>query len=266
MTQMGPYSLIFSNDITDDPVKAIELSEEVAPYFDAIKIGMSTAALRRDFGLLGDVKQATGKIIVADFKVADIGFRNKSGVWEGTNEKIVRRAVNAGADYVICHTFPGISSLQECIDVGHSLGAKILTLPFMTGSGAELFFGQPIDKEHSNEVLNKLGIDVNIGSCRTISDLILVLGESVGVDGYIGPANLPLVLMRYREITKKPIFSPGIGRQAFDGATPQQQMRTFFDICGHNSCPIIGSAVYGAANPREAAADFKRWRNEIAGD
>lgn len=264
MNEIGPYGLILANDITDDADRAIKLSRDVAPYLDAIKIGISTAALEKEFGLLGRAKSETGKIIIADFKVADVGVKNKQEQWEGTNEKIVRKAIRAGADYVICHTIPGTSSIQECIEVGHDMGAKILTLPYMTHKGAELFFGQPIDSDYSRGVLDKLGIDANIDKCHTVSDLILVLGEAFGVDGYIGPANNPKVLGRYREFSGKPIYGPGIGRQATGDVTPQQQMQTFYEICGSNSAPIIGSAIYNAADPAKAAEEFKSYRDNIA--
>jgi len=264
MSEIGPYGLILANDITDDAGRALKLSVDVAPYLDAMKIGISTAALERDFGLLGRVKDTTGRIVIADFKVADVGVKNKQGAWEGTNEKIVRKAVNAGADYVICHTISGTSSIQECVDVGHSMGARILTLPYMTHVGAELFFGHPIDAAYSIRVLEKLGIDADIEECRTISDLILVLGETLNVDGYIGPANNPAVLSRYREFSQKPIYGPGIGRQARDGSTPEQQLQAFYEICGSNSAPIIGSAIYGADDPAKAAEEFMIYRDNIA--
>lgn len=264
MMALDYYGLILANDITDDAEKALQLSMDVARYMDAIKIGVSTAALERDFGLLGRIRDSTGRRVIADFKVADVGVRNKkTGEWEGTNEKIVRKAIRAGADYVICHTIPGTSSIQECIEVGHAMGARILTLPYMTHAGAELFFGQPISREYSDGVLKKLGIQADIENCRTISDLILVLGEALNVDGYIGPSNNPAVLRRYREFSQKPIYGPGIGRQAIGDITPKQQLQTFYEICGSNSAPIIGSAIYGAERPAEAAAEFYRWRHDL---
>ena len=43
--------------------------------------------------------------------------------------------------------------------------------------------------------------------CETISDAIILLGETLNVDGYIGPANKPEILKRYRMFTKKNLLN-----------------------------------------------------------
>jgi orotidine-5'-phosphate decarboxylase len=262
MSKINPYGLIFANDITDSAEKAVEISKTVAPYLDAIKIGVATASLGgKDFSLISNIKDAVGKVVIADFKIADIGFRNQNGVWEGTNEKIVKKLARAGANYITCHTFPGTSSIQECVEVGRDLGVKILTLPYMTGVGAELFFGQPIDRNYCEKVMDKLKISIDLNKCETITDLILSIGEAFGVEGFIGPSNNPPITNHYRRFTGKPVYGPGVGRQTKD-MTPEQQLFAFYKNCGPQSAPIIGSAIYNAKDPVRAAEEFMQYRDQ----
>jgi len=259
------FGLVFANDLIHTE-KAIDMSKVIAPFVDGIKIGIATI-LGEGLTTLRKIKEITDRIIIADFKVADIGFWNaKRDKWEGTNAKIIESTISAGADYVICHSIIGISSIQECVEVSHSLGGKVLTLPYMTHKGAKLFFGHPINIEHIFEVFNEYGVEIketDIEKCKTISDIIILLGEKIGVDGYIGPANNFEVLKRYRELTQKEIFGPGIGRQAIGDITPKDQLKKFYEVCGEKSAAIIGSAIYAAENPVKAAEEFKKWRDEI---
>jgi orotidine-5'-phosphate decarboxylase len=261
------YGLILADDVLD-PEKALEVAKVAAPYMDATKLSVANSL--KNLGLISKVKEATKKPVIVDFKVADIGFLNeKNKEWEGTNGKTVSTLIDAGADYVTCQTFPGTSSIQECVEVAHSLGGKILTLPYMTHRGADVFFDQPINLFYTKEKLEELGIAVDVKRCDTISDLILVLGEYFKVDGYIGPANNPKKLSRYRQFTAKTIDGPGIGRQVIGDLTPQKQLKIFYDTCKEDSGAIIGSAIYGSpknpdlANVAESAKTFRLWRNQI---
>lgn len=244
------------------PEEALKVSKLVAPYVDGIKIGITTI-LDVGVSMIKETKNSTGKTVIADFKVADIGFWNKErSSWEGTNAKIVGKVIDAGADYVICHSIVGISSIQECVEVAHAGGAKVLTLPYMTHKGAELFFHHPVDTNHVASIFENFGIPIaNIRRCKTISDVILVLADSIGVDGFIGPANKPDILKRYREFTSKEIFGPGVGRQVIGKLTPKEQLRNFYRVCGERSAVIIGSAIYRAPSPDDAAKEFVMWRD-----
>jgi orotidine 5'-phosphate decarboxylase subfamily 1 len=259
------YGLIFANDIVN-PEEALRVSNLVGPYVDAIKIGITTV-LDRGVSMIEETKKRTGKPVVADFKIADIGFYNADkGKWEGTNAKIVEKLAEAGADYIICHSIVGTSSIQECVEVAHSKGSKVLTLPYMTHKGANLFFAHPLNIKHVSDVLNKAGLKVDqnrLEACNTISDAILVLGDILNVDGYIGPANNQLIIKRYRELTLKDIFGPGIGRQSIENLSPKDQLASFYRTCGSRSAAIIGSAIYGVPDPAKSAKEFKEWRDEI---
>jgi len=261
------YGLILANDLTK-PEEALKVSKMVSTYVDGIKIGITTI-LDMGLSMIKETKKSTGKTVIADFKVADIGFWNKEkGYWEGTNAKIVEKVIDAGADYVICHSIVGISSIQECIEVTHSRGGKVITLPYMTHKGAELFFGHPLDVGHVAKVFENAGIRLTenrLKMCKTISDAILVLGDCLGVDGFIGPANNLEVLKGYKQFTSKEIFGPGIGRQVIGNLAPKDQLANFFKVCGERSAAIIGSAIYSTPDPSYAAKEFDDWRNEILG-
>jgi len=260
-SEIPEYGLIFSDDDTS-PEKALNIAKRISPYMDAIKLNLTNTAI--DFQLVSRVKETTDKPVIVDLKVADIGFWNgKTTSWEGTDAQIIKTFVNAGADYVTCHTFPGTSSIQECVEVAHSIGGRILTLPYMSGRGGELFFGQPIHLGYTNRILRELDIPFDTGRLYTISDLILTLGEYFEVDGYIGPANNLQVLTRYRALTQRPIYGPGIGRQATGDLPLREQLEQFYRICGRRSAAIIGSAIYNVPDPVKAAEEFRIWRDDI---
>jgi len=258
------YGLILANDLIK-PDEARKVSKLVAPYVDGIKIGITTI-LDTGVAMIKETKKSTGKLVIADFKVADIGFWNKEkGTWEGTNAKIVEKVADAEADYIICHSIIGTSSTQECVEVAHSRGAKILTLPYMTQKGADLFFGHPLNIDHIVKVLENVGIKLTktkFKACKTVMDALIVLSDHLGVDGFIGPANNFQVLKRYRELTAKEIFGPGIGRQVIGNLTPKDQLKNFYQISGEHSAAIIGSAIYATPDPVKVAKEFQEWRDE----
>lgn len=241
------------------------MAELIGPFVDGIKIGLP-AIMDSGASIIRRIKNVVQRTIIADFKIADIGFFNaNSKKWEGTNSKIIERLASEGADYIICHSIIGTSSIQECINVAHNNGAKILTLPFMTHRGASLFFEHPVDLRHVEKILREEGLEFPHSSasrCRTISDTLIVLSDLLGVDGFIGPANNPVMLRRYRMFTDKPIFGPGIGRQA-GKATISEQLMEFYSICGPKSAAIIGSLIYMSNSPESVARDLRDTRDRI---
>jgi len=274
------WGIIFANDLVD-PQKSIEMSELVAPYVDAIKIGITTS-MKHGVGIFRQIKERTGKIELADFKVADIGFWNdKKKEWEGTNNKIVGELVSAGADYVICHTIVGSSSIQESVDTAHKQGGKVLTLPYMSHVGADVFFDLPFPVEHAKKTLEPVGMGAVAEAIAklqeeknknpehwrlpyaSVSDAILLIGEHVKVDGYIGPANKLPVLKDYRKLSPfKNVFSPGVGRQD-KTRTEEKQLEELYDVLGIRSAAIIGSTIYKAEDPAAAARSYMEMRNKI---
>jgi len=262
---MKDYAVVLANDLTE-PEKMLDVLKKAAPYLDAVKIGI-TSSMKPGTGIFAKAKEIMlDKPVLADYKIADVGVLNKNGEWEGTNAKIVKTLAEAcDGVYITCHTIVGLSSIHECVEVAHPLGAKVLTLPFMSHKGAGLFFDMPLEKEYVNAELVKYGI-TNLAKgplCEKISDLILALGEHFGVDGYIGPANKPKILERYRLFTDKPVWSPGFGRQDETGRTLEQQIKDFAGLLGPNSRMIVGSLIYKAEDPAKAAEDVMRTRDKV---
>lgn len=258
------YGLILANDIPQLD-RSLELTRSTAPYVDGVKLGLASI-VSNGAAIVGRTKRELGKVVIADLKVGDIGFwDSEEQRWKGSNSKIVEAVAAAGADYVTCHCIVGVSSIMECIDVAHSMGVKVLAIPHMTHKGAELCFNHPLTVEHAVKVLESLALNLEaeeLQRCKTLSDILLVLSQRLGADGFIGPANKPEVLKRYREFTSKEIFGPGIGRQALSGLTLKGQLETFYEICGERSAAIVGSAIYAAPNPVEVARRVRAWRDQ----
>lgn len=275
---MRDYALILANDV-QVPATMLSITRDAKPHLDGVKIGI-TSSMKPGTGIFKEVREIMGvedpdKFVIADYKVADVGFKNREGEWEGTNAKIIEGLADEGVDYVICHTFPALSSIQECVEVGHKHGVGILTLPSMTNKGAQLFFGMPLGLEQRSHIMEELeaygiGHDDNevlyrwVEKANTISDAISILGHHFGVDGYIGPANKLNVLERYRKfIGDDRIWSPGFGRQDTEGRSLEQQVEGWARIVGPNSSMIVGSLIYRAESPREAAKEVMETRDRV---
>lgn len=252
---MMDYALILANDLTD-PEDMLRVCGEAAPYLDGVKIGVTssmvpgTEIFRRVKDIIGD------KPVLADYKVADISFPVGDGAFGGTNARIIETLIKAGVDVVTVHAFPGLSSVQESLWAAHKAGGKILVLAFMTHPGAELLFGMPVDKEHATGVLESMdvpGARELVEGCGTVRDLILAVGEWLGVDGFIGPGNRPEILRAYRSRTRKEIWSPGFGRQDRMGRDLFEQFRDWAREVGPKSAAIVGSLIYKDPSPAEAA-------------
>src|SRR3972149_8907085 len=121
--EVRDYGIIFGND-EPDRQRALELSESLSQYVDALKIEI------HDLSFIREVRKKVEIPIVADYKLAQMAFLNRAnGRFEGTMSKYISQLADAGADYVICHIFPGHLSLQEAVSTAHDMGIKILGLP-----------------------------------------------------------------------------------------------------------------------------------------
>jgi orotidine-5'-phosphate decarboxylase len=274
---MRPYALVLSNDIVEKD-KMLDVTKQTRDYVDGVKIGITSSmesgidafAMARD--IVGD-----GPAILADYKVADIGFYGKEK-WSGTNEKIVRNLSEAGANYITCHSFMGLSSIEESVVTAHKYGSRVLTLPFMTNKGADLFFGMELgvqQVEHILQTVSDYGLERseetiefwnNLYDSKSVSDVILSMGEQFGVDGYIGPGNNPEVLERYRMFSEKEIWSPGFGRQDKKGRDLETQIREWAEVVGPNSAMIVGSLIYKADDPALAAREVMEIRDRVVSE
>jgi orotidine-5'-phosphate decarboxylase len=114
----------------------------------------------------------------------------------------------------------------------------------------------------------KAGLNVNVPediACSDVTDGILLLGEALGVDGYIGPATRPSDLLRYRAVTHRPIWCPGFGRQDRLGRSLEEQFGQWAQIVGPHSAAIVGSTIFAAPDPAAAAKEVVSLRDKVVG-
>jgi len=125
--------LMLALDVTDEK-RAIEIAREVSPYIDAVKVGYPLV-LSSHLGIVGEIKDVTGKEVICDFKLADI---------PSTNEKIASLALRYG-DGIICHGFLGEDSVRAVQEVArrYSEYKKVIMVTEMSHRGA-LQFLQPV--------------------------------------------------------------------------------------------------------------------------
>ena len=220
-------NIIFANDITDRR-ENLKFNAKIANHIDGIKISLPII-LTEGIKFFEEIKKIIpDKKLIFDLKLSDIGFKNK-GIWEGTNSKIIKVISNIGITHITAHAFPGKESLEEIIEVSHENKIKVFTLPMMTPPSAHLFFK------------NKL-------------DIILLLGECINIDGYIGPANKLDILKKYRSYTKKPIWCPGFGRQGGNIT----EIDKWIKIVGKNSGMILGSIIYKNKYPEKLLEKIRK--------
>lgn len=271
MKQIRNYGLVLAVDSrTRD--EALGLVASVGPLVDGIKIGVPTL-ITNGSSIVGRIKDLFEGPLIADLKVADIGLKAKNNSWSGTNRAIVEAAISAGIGYVICHTITGTSSIEECVATAHSMGGRVLTLPYMTHKGAGLFFDHPLDLDYVSDRLDELGMkDVNDRVVElakrkksehgwrswsvTFSDLVLLIGEELGVDGYIGPANMVEVLRDYRRLTSRLVLATGVGRQG-------GILTEVYSILGERSAAIVGHSIYDSPDPVAACEELLAERVEV---
>lgn len=259
---MRNYAIVLAADLpTADEV--LSVVKEVGTIVDAVKVGEATV-LEASKGILGRIRDVIQDApLLVDLKVADIGFR-ADGAWQGTNAKIIKSLENSGATHVTVHGFPGPVSVAEAVATAREVGIGVLLLPLMSHAGAGLFFSRPLDYSSLTYATIKAGMDVHFPEeqlCRDVTEGILVMGEALDVDGYIGPATRPLDLERYRSITQRRIWCPGFGRQDRQGRSLEEQFRQWAAIVGPSSAAIVGSAIFNAADPVAAAKEIMGMRD-----
>lgn len=260
---MNDYSIILAADLPS--VNQISsLVKQVAPVIDGLKIGVPTLlesgvdVMKRFSDMIGD------KPLLVDLKVADIGF-NSNGKWKGTNSKIISKLKNTGTTHVTVHGFPGPMSIAEAVERAHEVDIEVLLLPAMSHPGAELFFSL----EFNDSILKRVsGSDIftnktDLSAATDVTQAILMLGEAINVDGYIGPATKPEDLEKYRKVSSKQIWCPGFGRQDRLGRNIAQQLHAWAGIVGPSSAAIVGSLIFESESPLEEATNLIRTRDEV---
>ncbi len=263
---MRNYAIILAADLptADEVLSAVK---QVGTIVDGIKVGVATL-LEAGKDILGRIRDVMhdGPLLV-DLKVADIGFL-ANGSWQGTNAKIIKSLENSGATHVTVHGFPGPISIAEATATAREAGIGVLLLPLMSHAGAGLFFSRPLDYSSLTYATIKAGMDIHFPEerlCRDVTEGILVIGEALDVDGYIGPATRPLDLERYRSMTQRRLWCPGFGRQDRQGRNLEEQFKEWADIVGPCSAAIVGSAIFNAADPVAAAVEIMGMRDKAVG-
>ncbi len=251
---MRDYAIIVAADLPT-AADVISVVKQVAPIVDGVKIGVPTL-LEAGVRILSQIRDLIDdKPLLVDLKIADIGFL-ANDAWQGTNAKIVRSIEKTGATHVTVHGFPGPLSIAEAVGAARDAGIGALLLPLMSHAGARLFFSRPLSRSDVVYSTVKAGLDMEFphsSSCDDVTEGILMLGEALEVEGYIGPATRPLELERYRAATARPIWCPGFGRQDRLGRNLEEQFREWARIVGPASAAIVGSTIINAADPALAA-------------
>ncbi|MBI2937602.1 MAG: orotidine-5'-phosphate decarboxylase [Thaumarchaeota archaeon] len=207
--------IIHALDVEDKEKRQIfRIVKDVSPYVDAIKI--STPLIFRYGGsIIGELKEQTSLPIIGCFKVGDIPDMSR---------RIVKIAIDSGADGLTLHGIVGRDSMTACIKVAHEKGAYVFMVAEMSHPGALDFM-----KQHGFEIAK--------------------MARELGSDGIVAPATRPDTIRKYREIVGDDmwIMSPGVGVQGgklgdaiLAGAT--------FEVVGHR--------IYEAPDPKQAAKTF----------
>jgi orotidine-5'-phosphate decarboxylase len=187
--------------------RALALVSSLEPYFDAFKVGYPLI-LSAGLGIVGEVSQVSP--VIADLKVADI---------PSTNRLICEQALRAGAEGVIAHAFPGMDSLEACVECAREFGAEVYAVTEMSHPGAEEFMAP-------------------------LAERMAVLAMKAGADGLVAPATRPERIRLIRSVLAKGIIiSPGVGAQ---GGSAREALAAGADYL------IVGRSVLEADDPGAA--------------
>jgi len=169
-------SLILALDVLSRD-KALELTEKLGEYFDAIKIGYP---LILHAGLVIVEEISSSIPVIADLKIADI---------PNTNRLICEAVLGAGASAIIAQAFPGKDSLVACSDCARDFAADLFVVTEMSHPGAEEFMAP-------------------------LAERMARLAVEAGASGVVAPATRPERIRLIRSIIgDKLIISPGVGAQ-----------------------------------------------------
>jgi orotidine-5'-phosphate decarboxylase len=139
-----------------------------------------------------------------------------------TNKLIVSEAVRRGASGVIVHAFTGSDSVQAAVDAAE--GKDIYVVTEMSHPGGSEFTAPAAER------LARIAVEC-------------------GASGVIAPATRPERVRAIRQVIGPglSILSPGVGAQ---GGSASKALEMGADYV------IVGRAIYGDPNPREAASRY----------
>ncbi len=135
---------------------------------------------------------------------------------------IVENSVSRGASAVIVHAFTGDDSLRAAVEAAGD--AEVYAVTEMSHPGARMFTAV-----HAEEMAR--------------------MASECGAEGFIAPATRPDRIAAIRAVVGpgKKILSPGVGAQ---GGKASDAIRAGADYA------IVGRAIYGSPDPKEAAMAF----------
>jgi orotidine-5'-phosphate decarboxylase len=187
---------------------------------------------------------------LSDFKIADVGVKDKEGNQVGTNKEIIEEIVARCplTSHITVHGFPGPESVHECVQTAGSYGVNILLLSSMTHAGSKRFMPYP---DYMNEMI--------------------VLSEECQTYGFIAPGNDYDFIDELRKQSPKPVWCPGFGRQATlrggekIGIGEQiKRWKLVADSLNKEAVEnriIVGSYIVNAEDPEEKVAEVLSYLN-----
>jgi orotidine-5'-phosphate decarboxylase len=195
--------LILALDVTSRE-KALSLARSLENHFDAIKVGYPLI-LSAGMGIVKEISAIAP--VIADLKIADI---------PNTNRLICEVVLEAGAEGLIAHAFPGQDALLACVESAAKFDAQVFAVTEMSHPGALEFMAPLAEK------LAKMAIDA-------------------GADGVVAPATRPERIKMMRSIVgSKIIISPGVGVQ---GGSAKNTLDAGADYL------IIGRSITSSEDP-----------------
>ena len=202
---MGDSRLILALDVYERE-RALQIARETADYLWAIKVNWPLI-IGSGLGIVTELKEETGLPVIADLKLADI---------PNTNRLIAGKVFEAGADYIIAHSFVGSDSVRAVMELG-----KTIIVVEMSHPGAREFI-QPV------------------------TDKLIELANHLKPFGVIAPATRPERVAYIRSKLKPgiKILTPGVGAQ---GGKAGEVLKAGADYI------IVGRSIYASDNPRESA-------------
>jgi len=200
----------------------IKLVDELGSFPQGFKIGLPLIIKEGVNGLKEITSIMDTKLIIADLKLADIGF---------IMSLITKLITNTKVNTIIAHAFVGIEgALDELSSTCKDLGINLVLVVFMSHPGA---------REIMQRVFNYL-IDVT---------------KKVSAWGAVLPATMPEIIKIGREKLGNTIkiLAPGIGAQ---GAKPGDA------LCAGANYEIVGRLITRAKDPRLKIIEILKEQNE----
>ncbi|MEM0247076.1 MAG: orotidine-5'-phosphate decarboxylase [Desulfurococcaceae archaeon] len=192
----------------------LKIVEETSAYAVSYKVGL-LLVLESGPEVIRAIKETSGKRVIVDFKLADIG---------DIMVRVLRKLAESGANAVIAHGFVGVGDgVEKLVEEARMLGVDVILVTAMSHRGSRKY----LDK-HFEELL---------------ADAL-----ELGVHGVVVPATRPWLIERARKAVKDElkIYAPGVGVQ---GAEPGSA------LCAGADYEIVGRYIVRSPDPGKIARE-----------